>query len=80
MHCRIKYCCTNKLSWYIAKMKTQTAVDFFGGRRQLAQALNISVQAVAYWVKKGAVPRGQAYRLQVLTEQKLLVDSSVYKT
>ena len=65
---------------YIDNMKTQTAVDFFGGRRQLAQALNISVQAVAYWVKRGAVPRGQAYRLQVMTEQKLLVDSSVYKT
>jgi DNA-binding transcriptional regulator YiaG len=60
-------------------MKTQTAVAFFGGRRQLAQALNISVQAVAYWVKRGAVPRGQAYRLQVMTKQQLMVDVTQYK-
>ena len=58
-------------------MYTDDAVQHFGGRRQLAQALGISRQAVEQWGK--LVARGMAYRLQVMTAGKLVVDEAKYK-
>jgi DNA-binding transcriptional regulator YdaS (Cro superfamily) len=58
-------------------MYTDDAVQHFGGRRQLAQALGISRQAVEQWGK--LVARGMAYQLQVMTGGKLVVDEAKYK-
>lgn len=58
-------------------MYTDDAVQHFGGRRQLAEALGISRQAVEQWGK--LVARGMAYRLQVMTAGKLVVDEAKYK-
>lgn len=57
-------------------MYTDDAVQHFGGRRQLAQALGISRQAVEQWGK--LVARGMAYRLQVMTKNALVVDEAKY--
>ena len=58
-------------------MNTHDAVQHFGGRRQLAEALGISRQAVEQWGK--LVARGMAYRLQVMTKNALVVDEAKYK-
>lgn len=57
-------------------MLTIDAVQYFDGRRSLAERLGISVQAVAKWGE--AVPEGTAYKLQVVTNGRLRVDPSVY--
>jgi len=69
---------------YIASIKTtgitmytDDAVQHFGGRRQLAEALGITRQAVEQWGK--LVARGVAYRLQVMTKNVLVVDEPKYK-
>lgn len=53
--------------------------DPYGNRGilNLAKALGITRQAVYLWGK--LVPRGQAYRLQILTSGKLRVVESMYK-
>ena len=58
-------------------MYTDDAVQHFGGRRQLAEALGISRQAVEQWGK--LVARGVAYRLQVMNKNVLVVDEAKYK-
>lgn len=58
-------------------MKTLDAVKFYGSRQKLADILGISRQAVYAW---GAyVARGAAYRLQVMTGGRLVVDETKYK-
>ena len=46
-------------------MKTADATAHFGSVRALAEALDISVQAVYDWGDE--VPNGRAYQLQVIT-------------
>jgi DNA-binding transcriptional regulator YdaS (Cro superfamily) len=58
-------------------MKTIKAVNYYGGRRQLAEALGITRQAVEQWGEY--VAEGMAYKLQVLTAGLLMVDASKYK-
>ena len=58
-------------------MYTDDAVQHFGGRRQLAEALGISRQAVEQGGK--LVAKGMAYRLQVMTKNVLVVDEAKYK-
>jgi transcriptional repressor of cell division inhibition gene dicB len=58
-------------------MKTIKAVNHYGGRRQLAEALGITRQAVEQWGEY--VAEGMAYKLQVLTSGLLMVDASKYK-
>jgi len=58
-------------------MYTDDAVQHFGGRRELAEALGITRQAVEAWGV--LVARGVAYRLQVMTGGKLMVDESKYR-
>ena len=57
-------------------MKTKDAVQFYGGRRAVAEALGLSTQSVFQWRDK--VPLASAYRLQVITGGKLLVQISLY--
>lgn len=58
-------------------MKTLDAVQHFGSRRAIADVLGISRQAVYAWGT--VVARGAAYRLQVMTSGKLIVDEAKYK-
>ena len=58
-------------------VKTSDAVQHFGGRRQLAEVLGITRQAVEKW---GAyVAEGAAYKLQHLTGGRLRVIESAYQ-
>ena len=58
-------------------MKTLDAVQHFGSRQAVADTLGISRQAVYAWGQY--VARGAAYRLQVMTGGKLVVDETKYK-
>ena len=62
---------------YSPVMKTLDAVKFYGSRQKLADILGISRQAVYAWGTY--VARGAAYRLQVMTGGKLVVDETKYK-
>jgi len=59
------------------KMYTADAVKYYGGRRELAEALGITRQAVEQWGKLVAL--GCAYKLQVITKGDLMVDERKYK-
>jgi hypothetical protein len=50
-------------------MKKIDAINFFGSQAKLADALQITRQAVNLWPDE--VPLGRAYQLQVLTRGKL---------
>lgn len=50
-------------------MKTADAIRFYGSVAKLADALNITPQAVYDW--GDLVPRGRAFELQVLTRGEL---------
>jgi len=58
-------------------MKTLDAVQHFGSRQAVADTLGISRQAVYAWGQY--VARGAAYRLQVMTGGRLVVDEAKYK-
>ena len=47
-------------------MRTQEAIEYFGGRKGLAQALNIWPHAISRWGDHP--PELQQYRLERLTE------------
>ena len=49
-------------------MKIAQAEAHFGNRRKLAEALGITSQAVSQWAKRGQIPEGMAYKLQVVAE------------
>jgi len=53
-------------------MKTQDAVNHFGGRSALAKALDISYAAVAQWGEY--VPKSRQYELWAMTGGALAVD------
>jgi DNA-binding transcriptional regulator YdaS (Cro superfamily) len=59
-------------------MKVAEAEQHFGTRRKLAEALGITSQAVAQWGKRGQIPEGMAYKLQVVTEGALKVNPADY--
>jgi hypothetical protein len=52
-------------------MKTQDAVDYYGGIKELAQELGIWPHNIARWGE--FVPKSRAYELQVKTGGKLKV-------
>jgi hypothetical protein len=52
-------------------VKTAEAIAHFRSVRALAEALDISVQAVYDWGEE--IPTGRAYQLQVITDGKLMV-------
>lgn len=56
-------------------MKTQEAIDYYGGIRQLAEALETWPQTIYQW---GDVPpMGRQYELQIKTNGKLMADKEV---
>lgn len=59
-------------------MKIAEAEQHFGNRRKLAEALGITSQAVSQWAKRGQIPQGMAYKLQVVTNGALKVNPSDY--
>ena len=59
-------------------MKLEQAEQHFGNRRKLAEALGITTQAVSQWVRRGRIPEGIAYKLQVLTGGGLKVNPTDY--
>jgi DNA-binding transcriptional regulator YiaG len=59
-------------------MKIAEAEQHFGNRRKLAEALGITSQAVSQWAKRGQIPEGMAYKLQVLTNNGLKVNPIDY--
>lgn len=50
-------------------MRKQDVIAHFGSGRAVAKALGISDSAVSQW--KELIPEKDAYRIQVLTEEKL---------
>lgn len=53
-------------------MTTQEAIDHFGDRRRLAEALGVWVTALYSWEERPPILR--QYQLEVLTEGKLKAD------
>jgi hypothetical protein len=51
------------------KMKTQEAIDHFGGIRQLAEVLKTWPQTIYQWGE--TPPMGRQYELQIKTDGKL---------
>lgn len=56
-------------------LKTEV-VAHFGSQQAVADALNLSKQAISRW--EDIIPQGVAYRLQIVTGGVLQVDPSVY--
>tara|TARA_R110001599_G_scaffold100770_8_gene258124 strand:- start:7664 stop:7837 length:174 start_codon:yes stop_codon:yes gene_type:complete len=53
-------------------MKATEAINFFGSKSKLADALGIDRSAVTLWGAK--IPLGRQYQIQVLTNGKLKAD------
>lgn len=53
-------------------MKTELAVDYFGTKAAIADALGIKKSAVSQW--GDTIPKGRAYQIEVLTGGKLKAD------
>lgn len=53
-------------------MKTELAVDYFGTKAAIADALDIKKSAVSQW--GDTIPKGRAYQIEVLTGGKLKAD------
>jgi hypothetical protein len=56
-------------------MKTQEAIDHFGGIRQLAEVLKTWPQTIYQWGEYP--PKGRQYELQVITDGKLVVENNI---
>ncbi|MFQ1777868.1 Cro/CI family transcriptional regulator [Aeromonas veronii] len=54
-------------------MKTELAVDYFGTKVTIDDALGIKRSAVSQW--GATIPKGRAYQIEVLTDGKLKADS-----
>lgn len=55
-------------------MTTQEAIDFYGGKKQLADALGVWPQVIYQWGE--FPPMGRQYELEVKTEGKLRAEST----
>lgn len=53
-------------------MRKKDVIEHFGSQKAVADALDISEQAVSNWDDE--IPRGRAFELQVLTGGKLQVE------
>ena len=54
-------------------MKTQEAIDYYGGIRQLAEALKTWPQTIYQWGE--TPPMGRQYELQIKTDGKLKAEN-----
>ncbi|TLU75374.1 Cro/CI family transcriptional regulator [Mannheimia varigena] len=59
-------------------MKKDEVIEHFGTLEKVAVALGISVSAVSQW--GDIIPEKNAYRLQEITEGKLKVKHSLYRS
>ena len=57
-------------------MLTKDVIAHYGSRAAIATALGISRAAVGKWPE--IVPEGSAYKLESITERKLVVDRALY--
>jgi len=57
-------------------MKTIDAIEHFGSKRKLAQALDVSTQAIYKWGE--IIPALRAYQLQDITDGELEVEPGDY--
>lgn len=57
-------------------MLTNDAVNFYGTRTKLADALGINKSAISNWGT--VVPKGRAYELEKITHGKLRVNPDFY--
>lgn len=57
-------------------MRKSEVIAFYGHPTKVAEALNISRQAVLQW--PDPIPEGAAYKLQVITAGRLRVDPAAY--
>ncbi|WP_429178634.1 Cro/CI family transcriptional regulator [Aeromonas salmonicida] len=55
-------------------MRTELAVNYFGTKAAIADALGIKKSAVSQW--GDTIPKGRAYQIEVLTGGKLKADQS----
>lgn len=55
-------------------MRTQFAIDYYGGRTGLAKALGIDRTAICHWGEE--VPELRQYQLQVLTKGALVAEKN----
>lgn len=58
-------------------MKTQQALEYFGGRKGLAQALDIWPHAISRWGEYP--PELQQYRIERMSEGKLKIEQECKK-
>lgn len=57
-------------------MKTAAVIEFFGGARQAAEALNVSSQAIYAWGEE--VPKTRQAHVELASKGKLKRDKPVY--
>lgn len=62
---------------YAFVMLKKDVLAYYGSQSAVARALGISHVAVSKWPQ--VVPEGSAYKLESLTERKLVVDRSLYE-
>lgn len=59
-------------------MYKKDVLAYFEKMSEVARVLGISVAAISQWGE--IIPEKNAYRLQIITNQKLKVDESLYRT
>jgi len=57
-------------------MKTAAVIEFFGGTRQAAEALDVSTQAIYAWGED--VPKQRQAHVELATKGKIKRDKPVY--
>lgn len=57
-------------------MKTSDVIEFFGGARQAAEALNVSTQAIYAWGED--VPKTRQAHVELASKGKIKRDKPVY--
>lgn len=50
-------------------MRPQEAIDFFGGRGDLARVLGVTGTAVGYWVKQGWIQYDRQCQIQIESQK-----------
>jgi transcriptional repressor of cell division inhibition gene dicB len=62
-------------------MKYEDLMDYFKSKRAIANAIDVSVQAVHTWWEKGKIPKGRQFQFEIITEGKLKADrnAGLYK-
>lgn len=52
-------------------MKPLDVIKYFGTQEKTADALGVTQQAIASWVKKGVIPELRQYQIEKITGGKL---------